>query len=58
MLASFCCAGYPSVPFFRLQMQLFILNSGWKSGAQKISQQVTLASNQYYLNYTRREMEV
>lgn len=35
MLASFCCAGYPSVPFFRLQMQLFILNSGWKSGAHK-----------------------
>lgn len=39
-------------------MQLFLLNSGWKARSHKTYQQVILASNQYCLNYTGREMEV
>lgn len=31
MLSSSYCIGYPAVPFIRLQVQLFLLNFGWKS---------------------------
>lgn len=58
MLSSSYCIGYPAVPFIRLQVQLFLLNFGWKSRIYETYKYVIVASDQHCLSYTRNEMGV